>query len=97
METTDATVDGHHQLLTMLKITVFQLKLNIHTLPSLEHAEKPEETSTFHQFYQPQDAMVFKMPFKEDQSQSLLMLPTGANMHQEFSATVLPQSTTLSS
>jgi len=96
METTDAMVDGHHQLLTMLKITVFQLNLNIHTLLSLEHVEKLEETSTFHQFYQHQDAMDSKMPFKEDQFQSLLMPPTGANMHQEFSATVLPQSTTLS-
>jgi len=83
METTDAMEVGHQLLLTMLKTMVLQAKANTHTELLLDHARNKVEASESHQLPQPQDALDFKMLFKVDQSQSLLMLPTGAATEEE--------------
>ena len=96
METTDATEDGHHLLLIMLKITELPPNLNIHTLLKLEHAKRMVVHSKSPLIHLPQVAMVLLMALMLSQFQSLSMPATGAHIDQEPSTTVLPQSTTLS-
>ncbi len=85
MEITDATVDGHHQLSTMLKTMVLPVKANIpiELLPEL--AKNKEDLSKFNQLPASADAQEFKMVSKQNQSQLQLMPVTGANIHQVYS------------
>ncbi len=96
METTDATEDGHHLLLTMLKTMVLPLKANTHTLPKQTHAANKEEISGSHLTHQPQDALDLPMPSTQSQSQLPLMPPIGANTHQVCSQIAQLPLTTLS-
>jgi hypothetical protein len=84
MVITDATEDGHHLPLTMLKIMVLLLQVNIHTELLQDHAKNKVEVSKFHLLLQQVDALVFKMLFKENPSLSPLMHQSGVNIHQVF-------------
>lgn len=88
--------DGHLQLLTMLKLMDLLQNLNIHTQLPQELVKRMVEASKFQAMHQLQVALDFKIQFKADQFQSLLMLLTGVLIDQEFSEIVLPQSTMLS-
>ena len=91
MEITVATVDGHHLLLIILKQTVFQVNLNILIEQLQELAINKEEASKLYHIAQQVHVLDSKTLSKPKQYQSLLMLQTGANIHQVSSITVQHQ------
>lgn len=96
MEITDAMVDGHQVLLTMLKPMDLLLNQHIHMPLEIKIVLRMEETSESVKFYQSLDAVDYQTVSLPDHSQLLLMPPTGHTILQVSSITVVPALTMLS-